>query len=160
NGPDRTGTLTADEVVRIWDVGVLAGDNCAFQIRPFGASMKLAVFSNPTSGLYWTNRSSAVLETGGLGTYTPPADGFLGAAVIKDDASTGSYLIRCGRCSTPDTLRSQSPFGPSTGQRYYTFQQVDTCWSAVGVNASGVDYDIEQYGAANGASWPDCFGSP
>lgn len=161
NGPDAIGTMTADEVVRMWDIGGLfGGQTYTFQLLPYGADLKYDIFHNPTGGLYWTGRAWAALESNGTATYSPSVSKVDGVAVIKDDTNSGAFLLRCGQCETPIALTSETSSFLAASQNWVTFQQSDTAWAAVAAYASGVDFDIEQYGSSGPSSWPDCFGSP
>jgi hypothetical protein len=165
NGDKVTGAMNATDVVKIWDASSQAGDSLTYELQAFGANIDLLLFENTAQTRVWRSRSSAVMTTNGKQAFKTTVTGFHGVALVKDDGNSGGYLLRFGRCDAPVPLTSRVLDGIN-GQRWYTFTEPDTVWTAAGVfNPSGglygpqVDSDIQQADAPTGSAWPDCFGN-
>lgn len=173
SGPDAlflndykaTGAMNANDVVKIWDANSTVGDSLTYELQAFGANISLLLFENTAQTRVWKSRSGAAMTTNGKQAFKTTVTGFHGLALVKDDGNSGSYLLRYGRCDSPVALPSRVVDGWG-GQRWYSFTEPDTVWTAAGVyNAPdglfgpAVDSDIQQADAPTGSAWPDCFGS-
>ncbi len=146
------------DVVEIWDAQLNSGVTYTLAFSPAGAALKLLVFrSGP--GAYWAGRASALVETGETITFVPPATGFYGIAVVNDDGAAGTYRLGVGRCETPTELTAGTALTTTSAEKYYSFTQSSTFWSAVGARGAS-DWNVDVYGAASGSPWPTCFGEP
>jgi hypothetical protein len=83
----------------------------------------LFLFRNAGQGIYWAPRSAAEFVATSNQPYTPPADGWYGVVVVKDDDGTGSFSLRVtnallgadnGPLPVTDGLRAVTP-NPTTG---------------------------------------------
>lgn len=159
NGAKQTGTLYADDVLRIWDVMLQKDTTYTFSLQTCCANQKLLLFGNSIHDVLWQGRPSAMLQTSTTATFTPSFSGFYGAVVVKEDANVGGYTLKYGHCSSPTPLVARTPITQNRAM-YCTFDQPANQWGAIGVWGAPVDWDIQQYDQASGSAWPDCFGTP
>jgi len=97
NGTPISVPLTSSDpsTDRLWcyQVYLHSGLPYTFEFSRSGtASTNLLLFRNP-GGIYWAPRSAAVFSVTSDQPYTPPADGWYGVVVVKDDDGTGGFTL-------------------------------------------------------------------
>jgi hypothetical protein len=109
------GTTGDCGLVRIWDVLLNAGTTYRIGFTRSGlADVRLALFRNPGSGTYWTDRTQAVWEYSASGnyTYTAPASDWYGLVVFPNvRLAVGNYTIRISNAFA--TGIDSEPFVPT-----------------------------------------------
>jgi hypothetical protein len=158
NAGKKSGTLYADDVLRVWDVLLQKDTTYTFSLQTCCASQKLLLFGNPSHALSWQARANAYLETSSTATFKPGFLGYYAAVVIKEDANIGGYSLGFGHCASATPLATRTPYSSFT-TTYCAFDQPADRWGAIGVWGT-LDWDIRQYDLGSGSAWPDCFGSP
>src|SRR5207253_2835793 len=95
NGPSASANTAANDFIHIWDVYLYAGQSYRinFSISTGSANLKVLLFRNPGSGVYWAGRNAAALQVTSSADYTAPTSGFYGLAVVNDDGGVASYAI-------------------------------------------------------------------
>ncbi len=157
NGPLLTRSTGASDVIEVWDAFLSAGSAYTFTFTHTAAGAKLLLFKSGAL-TYWAGRNGALFEVAANTTYTASATGYYGVVVINDDGAAGTYSLGVGRCETPTVLGS----GVATStagfaERYYSFDQAATFWTAVGVRGSA-DWNLEAYASSSGGGYPTCLG--
>jgi hypothetical protein len=155
NGPLVARTTSPDDVVEIWDVQLNGGVTYTLHFAPSGADLKLLVFKSG-AGAYWAGRSSALVETATTATFVAPSTGFYGVAVVNDDGADGAYTLGVGRCDSPTALTSGTTVTTTLAEKYYSFNQPATYWTAVGARGAA-NWNVDVYRSAAGGDWPVCF---
>jgi hypothetical protein len=159
NGPVVARETDANDLLECWDVFLVAGTEYTLEFSPNGsADLKLLLFRNPASAVYWTGRGSRVYEATGTGNYTAPADDWYGLVVVNDNGASGSYRFRVLSCPEPLPLSSGISVGTEAPGGHYSFSQQAGYWAAVGVRGQGDDdWDIGIYENGSGSPPPVCF---
>lgn len=159
NGMIQHGTMTGNDIVRVWDVYLEGGTPYHFTFGRSGDDLKLLLFRNPGSGEYWAGRGSQVLTATADADYTAPATGYYGVVVVNDDAEAGDYALGVGTCSTPAALDHGVPYTTPLGENYVRFDQNQGYWTAIGVRGSdpATDWDMWVQGGTS-VDFPDCHG--
>jgi len=113
--PPLSRTLTAANVIEIWDVNMVAGTPYSiFFQRAGGADTHFLVFENPgqqASLPYWTGRNGAVLSGVASADYVPAFTGYHGIAVVNDNGFTGSYQLAVYGANTGVGTVAAGPVG-------------------------------------------------
>ena len=158
--------MTADDVVKAWNIYLEQGITYSFRFFPGSTNMKMLLFNNPNQlSSFWQTRADAVLETGASTTYTAPNTDYYGLVLVKDDATITDYDLAYGYCNTPRALTTKTPLQdfdpiyPGDFKPYFSFNQQGAHWSAASVYGFYADWDIAQYGQASGNPWPECLGA-
>jgi len=159
NGAHQSGTLYADDVLRVWDVLLSQDTTYTFSLQTCCADQRLLLFGNSNHAVQWVGRPDAILETSSTATFKPLFTGYYGAVVLKEDGNVGGFSLGFGHCGSTTPLVTRTPFLWNRAV-YSTFDQPAGQWAGVGVLGNQTDWDIRQYDQASGSSWPDCFGSP
>ncbi len=145
------------DVLEVWDVLLEAGKTYGFEVRSSAPGVSLSVFRNPTGGVYWTNSSGAVQGTTTVCVYTAPSTGYYGVVVVNVDGSTGMYGVRVLTCEPIQALTSGVAVVQTGGQGFYSFNQANGFWTAVGHRHLTEDFDISVYGNGSGPAWSGCL---
>jgi hypothetical protein len=160
------GYMTADQVVRSWNLYMQQGITYSIRFFPGTADIKLLLYGNPSQlPSFWQTRVDAMLETTASTTFTAPYTGYYGLVLVKDDAPIGDYDLAYGYCTTPRALTTKvpvqdfDPVYPGEFKPYFSFNQQGAHWAAASVCGLYADWDIAQYGQASGNSWPECLGA-
>lgn len=161
NGPRVERTTGSADVLEVWDVLLQAGTQYTFEFSFGGAAeCKLLLFHNPAAANYWVPRSGNVFEATANTTYTAPATDWYGVVVVNDSGGLGGYSVRVSTCTTPIALTSGTSVFTPASLGYYSFNQQEFYWTAVGVRDPGSDWDIDVYQTGSGGSAPVCFSGP
>src|SRR5204862_7926536 len=133
-----------------------AGTPYTFTFSATGAAAKLLLFRSG-AGVYWAGRNSALFEVTSSTSYTPASSGYYGVVVINDDGASGSFSVGVGACVTPTVLTAGTSVTTSgLAERYYTFHQSASYWSAIGVRGSS-DWNLETLSSPSGGAYPVCM---
>ena len=163
DGPTVTQDTGPSDIIKVWDVSLASGTTYVFSLSHTGSgSLSLLLFSNPGGGVYWAGRSAAVLQVSGTGcaTYTAPATGFYGLAVVNEDGGTDQYTVGVSSqpCACPGGLPNSVPVTDVPFDQVHSFAQSAVYWSAVAVQSSA-DWDIQVGTNAGGTAAPQCIGN-
>ncbi len=161
NAPAITRNTGSNDVIEVWDVFLDGGTTYTFDFNRVGsADTRMMLFRNP-GATYWVGRNSRVLETTVPNTYTAPASDWYGVVVVNDNGQAGTYSLRVGTCTAPVALASGVSVITPPAVGYYSFNQNNIYWTAVGVRQqSGDDWDLTAYQQGSGGAWPSCFSNP
>jgi len=155
NAPLLSRSTGSSDVIEVWDANLTAGTNYTFTFAPTGADLKLLLFKSG-AGTYWAGRNAALFEVTTTTTFTPSSSGFHGVVVINDNGAAGSYALGVGTCQAPTSLVSGTTATTLQAEKYYSFSQSATFWTAVGVRGAS-DWNLEVYQSGSGAAYPVCF---
>src|SRR6185295_1034069 len=149
------------DLIRVWDVPLTASNTYVFSFSHTGnAAVKLFLLRNAGGGVYWGNRSSAVLQISGSGcaSYVAPSSGYYAVVAVNDDGGNDSYTVGVSSapcdCSAP--LSSMVPVTDFPNDGRHSFTMNARYWSAVGVR-SGSDWDLQLGSNASGTGSPQCI---
>ncbi len=156
NGPQVAEAWSANDVVKIWDVGMTSAQTYTFQFYNPGGNFRVLLFRNPSNGAYYAGGTQAVVNTTGDFSYTAPTTGYYGVVVLKNDDNPGTFALRVGTCATPATFTAMTPQVAGNVINYAQIAPTTGSWTVAGIRCVSADWDIFQYGNAPG-SWPDCF---
>ena len=157
NDPYVNVSVGSSDIARVYDLYLYAGQSYTFNFAPSGsASLSLLLFRNAAGGNLWTGRSAREFEVTSSTTYTAPSSGWYGVVVVNDNGLTGSFSLQIGACTTPLPLTSGTAVGSTLAENYYSFNQINGYWAAVGVRGTS-DWDIGVYSSPSGGSYPVCL---
>lgn len=160
NGMFTNGSMTAGDVVRVWDVLLQAGTTYHFTFNRSGADLELLLFRNPSAGGYWAGRGDEILHTTSGADYTAPTSGYYGVVIVNDDGASGTYAVGVGTCTTPVDLTALETLTTTFGENYVGCD-MHGGWQAVGVRGSdpATDWDIVmQSDQSAPLPFPECRG--
>ncbi len=157
NGPPETASTDASDVVQIWDVYLTAGQDVDFSLTHSGpAALKMLLF-RPTGSILWLARSAAEFVTTSTMTYTVPASGYYGLAVLNENGATDVMTIQANSCHAPVVLANNVAVSTSLAQgEFYEFNQTAFTWVAFGARAA-TDWDVWEYDTGPVNATPDCL---
>jgi hypothetical protein len=155
NGPLVTASW--GDVVHVYDVTLEAGKTYAFTLqRTAPADIHLLLFRNETGGTCWKRRADAEFDVTASTTYTAPSTGFYGVVVVKDDWALGDARIRVSTCTELYTLTSGATVGTPLAENYFSLDQQQPFWTAVGVRG-GRWWEASIYRSNPGSPPGTCF---
>lgn len=159
NAPQVTRSWGATQLIETWNAQLTAGTtyNISFGVYAGAMNARVMIFRNPTGGTYWAGRIAAVLNSATSTTYTAPSSGNYAVVVVNDDGGTGSFYLGLGTCVAPTALVPGAATHTNLGNSYYSFNQSDAYWTAIGARSTTSDYDISVWGGAAGAGYPYCL---
>jgi hypothetical protein len=163
NAPLVSRSTNSSDVLECWDVLLQAGVNYRIQFNPAGsANLRVLLFRNPASTTYWATRNAATIESGASFNYTAPATDYYGIVVLNDNGQSGSYTLAVGTCTSPDVLTSGTSLSGVAQSSFYSFNEGEEFWAAVGSRALNPadDYDVDVFGVGAGGLYPVCFTNP
>lgn len=139
DGVVRSGTWSASNVVRTWDVPLFSGETITFTLDITSGTPDLGMGLFKSNGsVYYAPRSSGqwLCDAGGAGvtetyTYTVPATDVYGLVVWSNSYASGDFTIQIG--PAPLTLSEETPSYSSYPLRLYTYNPNAFSWSFVGV---------------------------
>lgn len=168
NAPLQQRTLTANQLIEVWDVFLTAGVNYTLSVDNNGSTGTLNTYVfQPSGGTQWLNAMNAYAGFATPPGYTvaglnPPVTGWYGVVVINSQASTGFYGIGIGTCSqaTVSTLSRRTPAIGTSQSNFFNIgvgsDSLGSYWQAAGVRG-----DVWQVGAyeptGGSSSWPYCY---
>ncbi len=150
------------DVLRTFDVYLLAGQSYEFDLAHAGsAGLKMLLFGNPTAGVYWAGRSSALFEATATQTFTAPTTGFYGLVVVNDDGGADSYTVRIKTCNAPLAFPSwpTAYWNSYDPRQMVQFTPTTSYWTPIATRAqsAGSDYDLSVFSSATGGVIGDCM---
>ncbi|HTK31875.1 MAG TPA: FlgD immunoglobulin-like domain containing protein [Candidatus Saccharimonadaceae bacterium] len=160
NGPVVSGTMGAGQIVKVWDVKLVAGRSYLFSLAHSGSgSLSMMLFRNPAPGAFWAGRASTEFATSATASYTAPSSGFYGVVLVDDNNQAANFTISVGSCTAPFALTSGSETFAVDAEQYVSFNQTVPFWTAIGVRgvSLGSDWDIETYSTPGGGTYPTCL---
>ncbi len=158
--PGVTGSLAANDLLRVWDVNLAAGTTYTFRFYPDGGSgAHLLLFRNTLLGTYWVGRSSAQFDVTSSVTFTAPASGFYGVVLANDAATYFNYAlaVTSSPCGAPITLNPGTSTNIAPSSANMAFDANASYWMGVGIKPSSGDWDTQLYGSPAGGTSPTCF---
>lgn len=147
----------ASHFIYVWDVYLYAGTTYAFEFYPYGsAASHLLLFRNATGGACWKRRLDAEFDVTSGRTYVAPATGYYGVVVVNDNGASGFVEGNVEACTAPVTLASGVSQSSDLAYSYYSFDQQQNYWTAVGLRRD--DYSLlHVYRFNPGSPVPGCF---
>lgn len=149
DGAWRTGTWTAQDVVRVWDVPLFGGETVQFTVEVTSGALDLKVALFDSEGIAgWNNRSGALLVADGAGVggtesfqFTAPASDVYGLVFWTDSAWFGTFRIQVG--PTPVLAAEELVYGSTATLALYDHTIVDPEWAVVGTRPTpGTDVTL------------------
>jgi hypothetical protein len=160
NGPAVSGTMGAGQIVKVWDVQLVAGRSYLFSLAHSGSgAVSMMLFRNPAPGAFWTGRASAEFATSATASYTAPSSGFYGVVLVDDNNQAANFTIGVGTCLAPFAMVPGTLYSEFDSESYWSFNQTLPYWTAIGVRGTSVgsDWDIEMYQNGSGGTYPTCL---
>jgi hypothetical protein len=138
DGVVRSGSWSAYQVVRAYDVPLFGGETVTFTLDITSGAVDLGMALFKSNGDYYhVGRSSAqwTRDAGGAGvsesyTYTVPSDDVYGLILFANNADDSGFTIQIG--PTPYTLAEESPFNSALDLRLFNYDPNAFYWSFVG----------------------------
>ncbi len=124
--------------IHVWDVALEAGRTYRFNFYPYGsAASHLLLFSNTGQGTCWKRRADAEFDVTSSTTYVAPVTGYYGLVVVNDNAAGGTVIANVEACTTPIPLVSGVSQSSDLVSNYYSFDQQQNYWTAIGLRCDG-----------------------
>jgi hypothetical protein len=93
NGPLLDRNVFPDDVLDIYDMFLIEGNEYQVIFNLTGdADSKLVLFKG-SGETYWGDRSEAELEIGSSSSYTPTVTGYYGVVIVNDNGGSGTYQV-------------------------------------------------------------------
>jgi hypothetical protein len=158
NGPPLTAPTDTGDVVQIWDVYLTKGQDVDFSLTHSGTATLEMLLFRPTGSALWLARSAAEFVTSNTATYTVPASGYYGLAVLNENGAPGSMTIQVNACHAPVLLANNVAVStaPDQGEFYEFGGSTSFTWVAFGARAA-VDWDVWEYDTGPVQGTPDCL---
>ncbi len=146
DGVVRPQTWVSGNVVRVWDVPLLAGESITTILDVTSGSGDYGMSMFRSYGSYFFKNRSAALWTSDFNgpggteffTFTAPADDVYGLVVWSNQDTSGEFTLQIGPGTI--TLADETPTQSSAVLRLYQYMVSDLFWSVVGTRpASGQD---------------------
>src|SRR5207249_3625496 len=94
----------------------------------------MLLFRNPTGGVYWAGRSSAVFDVTTSTNFTAPTSGYYGVVVLNDvGGGSGSFTIQVTRCAVGVPLATNAPLTVPQPKGYFQINPTATQFGALGL---------------------------
>ncbi|MFI5372587.1 MAG: T9SS type A sorting domain-containing protein [Candidatus Eisenbacteria bacterium] len=141
----------ADQVAGVYDVYLNSGEKYWLRFSSTGdLQTQMFLFRNPTGGVYWAGRSSAVVASSGCSIYTAPSTGWYGVVIANDRraGTQASYTLgvyTSPNCGCPANLAYGVPVHtppPDDTPAYYRDPDFPYYWQTTAVRGTTADWDI------------------
>jgi hypothetical protein len=151
DGPDGLGvnlprverSTGPTDVVEVWDVFLLAGQQYSFDFQVEGSNhMQMHLFKNPANAPYWNNRSGAAMtldlpsNSTTVGNLVVDQSDYYGLVMINENGGSGVYRIRLEACTPSAALASGIAVTNGEPRGHYTIQPTHAAFTAVGARSS------------------------
>ena len=138
DGVARAGAWAAEDVVKVWDVPLFAGETVSFVLDATSGAPNFGMSLFRSFGdSYYAGRSSAqwTRDAAGAGgteswTYTVPATDVYGLVMFSNGAQAGNFTIKIG--PTPASLSEETPFASALDLRLFNYDPNTIYWSFIG----------------------------
>ena len=165
--PTQVYSTGANDILRVWDVGLTSGATYSFYFRPTQPGVKMLLFKNPGATAYWAPRSSAAFEATGCQSYTATATDYYALVVVNDTGDSASYALglESANCPCPTVLANEVTAYSPAPDGYFSFAAQyapgNEYWAVVGTrgNTTLLDWDLYVSGNAIGEAAPYCLGT-
>jgi hypothetical protein len=165
NAPRTERATGPADVVEVWDVFLIAGQNYSFDIQTQGTNhMQMHLFKNPANAPYWNNRSGAMLSldfptsSTTVGNLTVDQTDYYGLVMINENGGSGVYRIRLETCTPPTALASGVAVTTGEPRGHWTIQPTHAAFTAVGVRSSDPATQwMMELGQGTNAVSPSCY---
>lgn len=151
-------SVASNDVLDCWNVWMEAGKTYTiYSQSTAGLYEQENVYENPGSGTYWAAAANYIFQSNGQ--VNPTTTGWHALVESHSGTGTGTYTLQVVRCETPTVLANDVPVHTVEPTGYYSFNQQDEFWTALGVHSmsSSVDWDLEATGSSTGSDPPECF---
>ncbi len=155
NGIPTGGSWSSGEVVRVYDVPLVAGETLEFEVRAIQSAVDLGMSLFRSNGdTYYSSRAAAVwtVDAAGNGgsetrTYTAPTTDVYGLVLFSNDATAGGFDVRIG----PNNTFLIEEEGDTTSEPLNLYTTLPGAgWSAYAARgAIGADAVLEVYDDAD-----------
>jgi hypothetical protein len=161
NAPQLHFTMAPEEVVRTYDIYLVAGTTYNFAFTAAGAITRMYLFRNPGGAYFGTPDDSEFWTSVYCQSYTAPSTGYYGVVVYKEESggSSANLGVSTAPCACPGLLRDHVVATTSGPDSYYQLTSFAENWTVVGVRGANAsdDWDLQVGTSATGGAAPTCI---